>query len=184
MKTLQPAISESEAVAKADKRAKEPAGTRAERPSSIASHLLDELGARAAVSTVRTQTRAFNAFMKDQRKAKRHHYVVVGAVLRPDGRYLTDMMVENISVGGLAFRSNQPFQIGDRPMLEVSINGRIHHIRVVVRRTFGSNSGRMPFGCGVEYINPSSEIAQDVSGVTGESAGLSRGYSFTDDSAA
>ncbi len=125
------------------------------------------------------QVRATRALMKEQRRTRRHHYVVLGAAHRPDGRFLTEVMVENVSVGGLAFRSNQLFSVGDRPLLKFTINGNRHHVSVIVRRLYGANSVRMPHGCGVEYLNPQGELAQEVSGLLEESASVSVGFAFT-----
>ena len=141
------------------------------------------MGVISSATMPRSQTRAEGALMREQRKARRHQYVVLGTVLRQDGRFVTDMMVENVSVGGLAFRSNQPFKVGDRPLLEFTIKGIAHQVSVTVRRLFGANSLRMPHGCGVEYLNPQGELAQEVGCLLEESPG-SAGFAFTDKSAA
>jgi hypothetical protein len=63
-----------------------------------------------------------------------------------------DVRLADLSIGGVAFITDQRFHIGDRCSLMVSVDGRLLRLQARVLQTTGAPWGRLRVGCEIVQI--------------------------------
>src|SRR5438874_8507808 len=109
-----------------------------------------------------TEDRKYSAKQSESRQAERSPLGVIGAVVELNGEIRHDILIENISVGGLLCHSDWNYVPHDRFGVLIPLEDEHYVLDVCVRRCETVRFSQWPYTIGVEFQNPSPELLRHI----------------------
>ena len=98
----------------------------------------------------------------DTRQAERSPLGVVGAILEVNGEVRHDVLIENISAGGLLFHSDVDYLPYDRFSMLIPLHGAVFVAEVSVRRCQSVRFTLWRNAIGAEFVEPEEELIRRI----------------------
>jgi hypothetical protein len=106
--------------------------------------------------------RKYNTKISSSRQAERKPLGAIGAVVELNGDLRHDILIENISAGGLLFHSDWNYVLHDRFSILVPLEGELYVVDASVRRCEIVRFSQFQYTIGVEFIDPKPQLTQHI----------------------
>jgi hypothetical protein len=121
-----------------------------------------QIPSTVSVPTIESEEARFRPTPNDDRQTDRKVVGVLGAVLENNGEIRHDVMIEDVSSGGLLFHSNTIYHEFDRFFALVPLEGENYVVEAIVKRCDHIGFTQWPYATGVEFVDPPKEFKNHV----------------------
>ncbi len=95
---------------------------------------------------------------EDRRQHRRLDVNATGAVIGSVGNVIFEIIIKNMSSGGMLFDSEQETLFGDTLNIRIELGGETFEVEGLVKHTGRLLASELPFATGVEFTKPNKDL--------------------------